>query len=135
MKPCYFYVSKWSKIEHTCDDYLQESNRDYDMWLHNLDCKLLPIIYFVGEYPYILTCKYHDGGYNLIHIHFCIWRTNIPSPVSDQVCHAVVKPQTMNHIKVGYNSTEYQMVEQRSSRKVPDTINVSSVGNTDHGSI
>ena len=38
-------------------------------------------------------------------------------------------------MKAGYNSTGYQMVEQRSSWKGPDTINVSSVGKTDHGSI
>ena len=38
-------------------------------------------------------------------------------------------------MKVGYNSTGYQMVEQRSLWKGPDTFNVSSVGNTDHGSI
>ena len=35
----------------------------------------------------------------------------------------------------GYNSTGYQMVEQQSSWKGPDTMNVSSVGNSDHGSI
>ena len=68
-------------------------------------------------------------------IHCCIWRTNITSPVSDQVLHAVAKPRTVNHMKFGYNSTGYQMVEQRSSWKGPDTINVSSVENTDHGSI
>ena len=38
-------------------------------------------------------------------------------------------------MKVGYNSTGYEMVEQQSSWKGPDTINVSIVGNTDHGSI
>ena len=38
-------------------------------------------------------------------------------------------------MKIGYNSTGYQMVEQRSSWKSPDNINVSIVGNTDHGSI
>ena len=38
-------------------------------------------------------------------------------------------------MKVRYNSTGYQMVEQQSSWKGPDTINVSSVGNTDHGYI
>ena len=62
-------------------------------------------------------------------------RTNIPSPVSDQVFYDVVKPLTVKHMKVEYNSTGYQMVEQRSSWKGPDTINVSSVGNNDHGSI
>ena len=38
-------------------------------------------------------------------------------------------------MKVGYNSTGYQMVEQRISWKYPDTTNVSSVGKTDHVSI
>ena len=41
----------------------------------------------------------------------------------------------MKHMKVGYNSTMYKMVEQRSSWKGPNTINISSVGKTYHGSI
>ena len=60
---------------------------------------------------------------------------NITSPVSDQVYHTVVKPLTVKHIKVGYNSTWYQMVEQQSLWKGPDTINVSSVGKSDHDAI
>ena len=44
-------------------DYLQESNNDYDMWIHNHDWKVLPTIYFVDGYPCVLTCKYHDGVY------------------------------------------------------------------------
>ena len=38
-------------------------------------------------------------------------------------------------MKFGYNYTGYQMVEQRSSWNGPDIINLSSVGNTDHGYI
>ena len=38
-------------------------------------------------------------------------------------------------MKVGYNYTGYQMVEQQSSWKVPDSINISSVVKTYHGSI
>ena len=38
-------------------------------------------------------------------------------------------------MEVGYNFTGYQIVEQRSSWKVPDTINISSVGYYDHCSI
>ena len=71
----------------------------------------------------------------MIHIHFCICKNNRPSPVSDQVCHAVFKTWTVNHMEVGYNSTGYQMAEHWSSWKGPDTINVSSFGKTDHGSI
>ena len=94
------------------------------MWLHNTDWKVLPTIYFVDGYPYVLTCKYHDGGYNLIQINCCRWRNNIPSPVSDKFCHTVLKLRTVKHMKVGYNSTGYRMVKQQNSRKVPDTINV-----------
>ena len=41
-------VSKLSKIEHTRDDYLWESNNDYDMWLQNPDWEVLPTISFVN---------------------------------------------------------------------------------------
>ena len=75
------------------DDYPRESNNDYDMWLHNPDWKVLPTIAFVDRYPRVLTCKDHDGGCNLIYIHFYIWRTNITSPVPDQVCQYFVKLQ------------------------------------------
>ena len=43
-------VSKLSKIKHMRDDYLRESNIEYDMWLHNSDWKVLPTIYFVDGY-------------------------------------------------------------------------------------
>ena len=105
------------------------------MWLKNPDWKVLPKIYFVDGYPRVLTWKYHYGGCNLIYIHCCRWRTNIPSTLCDQFFHNVVKPWTVKHMKVGYNSTGYQMVEQQSSWKCPDTINVSSVENTDNGYI
>ena len=80
------------------------------MWLHNPDWKVLPTISFVGGYPLILTFKDCDDGCKLIHIYCCIWRTNTPSPVSYQIFHGVVKPLTVKHMKVGYNSTEYQMI-------------------------
>ena len=105
------------------------------MWLQNPDWKVLTTIYFVDGYPCVLTCIDNDGGCNLIQIHCCIWRTNIPSPVSAQVWHAVVKTQTVKHMKVGYTSTGYHMVKQQSLWKVPDIINISSVGKIDHGSI
>ena len=94
------------------------------MWLHNPDWKVLPTISFVDGYPSVLTWKYHDGGCNLIQINCCVWISNTPSPVSDQVCHAVFKPRTVKNMKVGYNYTGYQMVEHWSLWKCPDTINV-----------
>jgi hypothetical protein len=38
-------------------------------------------------------------------------------------------------MKIGYNSTSYQMVEQRTSWKGPDSINVSSCGRMNHNSV
>ena len=66
-------------------------------------------IFFDG-YPHILTCKYHEGGCNFILIYCCRWRTNIPPSVYDQVCHAIVKPRTVKHMKVWYNYAGYLMV-------------------------
>ena len=97
--------------------------------------EVLPTIAFVDVYPCVLTCQYHDGVWNLIQIRFSVWGTNIPSPVSDQVFHTVVKPRTVKHMKFGYNYFRYQIVEQRSSWKSSDTIILSCVGNTDHGYI
>ena len=92
-------VSKLSKSGHTRDDYIQYYTNEYDMWIHNSYRILLPIIYFVDEYPWVLSRKDHYGGCNFIHIICCIWSTDIPSPVSDQVCHAVVRPWTLKHMK------------------------------------
>ena len=46
-----FDVSKSFKIELPRDDYLQESNNEYDMWLHNAFWKYLLTIYLVNRYP------------------------------------------------------------------------------------
>ena len=128
----YMYQNHIKYNTRTMNISENQCNNEYDMLLHNPEWKILPTIDFLDGYPRILTRKDHDGGCNFIHIYFCRWRNNIPSPVSNQICHAVVKPRTVKHMKVGYNSTGYQMAEQRSSWKVPDTINVSSVVNTDH---
>ena len=85
------------------------------MWIHNPDWKIITTISFVDGYSGVLTYTYHDGGWILIHIHCCRNRTNISSSASDQVCHSVIKTWTVKNMKVGYNSTGYQMVEQRSS--------------------
>ena len=90
-------------------------NSDCDVWLQNPDWKVFPTISLVDGYSRVLTCKYCYDRCNLIHIHYCRCRTNIPSPVSDQFWHAVVKTRTVKHMKVAYNSTGYQMVEQRIS--------------------
>ena len=128
-------ANKLSTVTHTRDDYIHNSIYNYDMWLHNKKWKVLPTIVFVDGCPKISTCKDHNKGCRLIQIHCCRWKTNLSAPISDQLCHAVVQPRTVKNMKIGYNTTGYQMVEQRSSWKGPDSINISSVGKMDHNSI
>ena len=122
-------------IDPARDDYIRKTFDDYDTWLHNPNWRVAPTIVMKNGIPYVLTCKDHNGGSSYLHVHCLRWKTNISSHLSDQLCHAVVKPRTVKTMKVGYNSTSYQMVEQRSSWKGPDTINVTTCGRSDHGSI
>ena len=124
-----------SKIESACDDYIQENRKDYNKWLENIAWRVLPTIVMKDGTPMVLTCKDHCGGTLLFHLHCPRSQTNLSAPLSDQVCHAVVKPCTVKTMKIGYNSTSYQMVEQRTSWKGPDSINVSSCGCMDHNSV
>lgn len=128
-------VEKIELVDSARDDYIRDSIDEYDEWLHNDSWKVRPTIVFSDGTPVILSCKDHNGGSKLHHIHCCRWRTNLAAPLPDQLCHAVIKPRTVKNMKVKYNSIGYQMVEQRSSWKGPDTINVSSVGRTDHNSV
>ena len=58
----------------------------------NPDWKVLPKNNFVGGNPRVFKYKDHDGGCNLIQIHYCKYSTNILSPDPDKVSHTVVKP-------------------------------------------
>ena len=44
------------------NEYIRESNNEYDMWLQNPDWKLSQKNSFVDRYPCVLTRKDHDGG-------------------------------------------------------------------------
>ena len=127
--------SDLSFVEPSRDDYFRNSSDGYDMWLYNPEWKVFPSIAFFNGSPYILSCKDHNGGCKQLQVHCCRWKCNISSALSDQICHAVVKSRTVKHTKVGYNTIGYQMVEQRFSWKGPDSINISSIGKTDHNSI
>jgi hypothetical protein len=119
-------------VEPSRDDYLRDSAIDYDNWLLNPKWKVSPSIAFVDGTPYILSCKSHNGGCKHLHIHCCRWENNLPSALSDQLCHAVIQPRTVKNTQVCYNTIGYQMVEQRYSWKGPDSINISTVGKTNH---
>ena len=134
----YLHVSdlnKFSKVIAARDDYIRDKIEDYDNLLLNPKWKVLPTIAFIDGNPRVFTCKDHNDGNIKFHLHCCRWKTNFPAPLSDQLCHAVMKPRTTRNMKIAYNSTGYQMVEQRVSFKGPDSINVCTVDKTDHNSI
>ena len=124
-----------TKIEPARDDFIRENKSDYDKWLENIAWRVLPTIVMKDGTPMVLTCKDHCDGSSHFHLHCPRTPTNISAHLSDQLCHAVVKPRTVKTMKIGYNSTSYQMVEQRTSWKGPDSINVSSCGRMNHNSV
>ena len=123
---------KLSTVESSRNDFLRE---EHATWLFNPKWRVTPSIAFVNNEPVFLTCKSHDNGTKKLHVHCCRWENNLSSLLSDQLCHAVVNPRTVKNTQVGYNSITYQMVEQRFSWNGPDTINISSVGKTNHNSL
>ena len=124
-----------TKIEPTRDDFIRESKSDNYKWLENTAWRILPTIVMKDGTPMVLTCKDHRDGFSHFHLHCPRTPTNISSHLSNQLCHTVVKPRAVKTIKIGYNSTSYQMVEQRTSWKGPDSINVSSCGRMNHNSV
>ena len=128
-------ANELATIDPARDDFIRDKFEDYDLWLYNPNWRILPSTSFKDGHPQIMTCHDHNNGCNLHYLHCCRWRNNLPSPMADQLCHAVVKPRTVKNVRAGYSSIGYQMVEQRTSFKGPDSINVTNVGRTDHNSI
>ena len=124
-----------AKVDPARDDFCRDSYFDYNVWLWNPKWRVLPTIVMIENTPYVLTCNDHNGGDTLLQVHCCRWKSNLPAPISDQLCHAVMKSRTVKNVKAGYSSIGYQMVEQRMSFKGPDSINIRSVGRTDHNSV
>ena len=61
-----------------------------------------------------MTCKDHDSGCKKCMIHPPRQPHHIlPSKYADQICHAVIKPQTITVSKAQKYSNTYQMFEQR----------------------
>ena len=89
---------------------------DYDAWLFNPKWKNVPSIVFKNDTPLILTCKDHEKGCNNLHIYCCRWKYNLLSASSDQLCHTVEQPQTVNNTQVGYNSIGYQVMLMERNR-------------------
>ena len=112
------------------EDYIRDSNSDYDDLLFNTSWKVLPSISFVsGKGPCVLTCREHDGGTKKLYIHPPRQPHHIiPSHKGDQLCHAVIKPRLIRPMVASKFNITYQMHEQRGSFQGIDTCDITNFG-------
>ena len=104
------------------DDYAHD-DKDQDCLLLNPNWKVKPSIAFVnGIGPVVLTCSDHNKGNTSLMIHPCRQPSHIlPAELSDQLCHAVIKPRCIKPMKASQYSTSFQMHEQRGTFNGIDT--------------
>ena len=73
----------------------------------------------------VMVCKNHHLGSTKLYVHTLRQPNHIlPSKYSDQIYHAVIKPQTIKQMKAQKYSNNFQMQEQRGSFNGIDTCNV-----------
>ena len=112
------------KVNSSRDDYIRESQEEYDVLLLNPSWKVLPSIAFIeGKGPHVMTCREHDDGTTKSYIHPPRQPHHIiPRQMGDQLCHAVIKPRLIKPVKYGLKNNIYSMHEQRGSYQGVDTI-------------
>ena len=120
--------TKVSLVVSVCDDYIRDSS--YDSLLLNPKWIVKPSVSFVlDKSPMVLTCRNHDGGTKLqyLHIprhpHYCL-----PTKISDQLSHAVIKPRILKQMRASSYSNTYQMIAQNGSFQGIDTCDVTDFG-------
>ena len=118
------------KVYSTRDDYVRDSDEDYEDLLLNPAWKVLPSLAYVeGKGPEVLTCREHNKGTNKQYVHTPRQPYHIiPSEKGDQLCHAVVKTRLIKPMRAAKYSNIYQMHEQRGSFQGIDTCDVTDFG-------
>ena len=121
----------------TRDDYVRDSDDDYEDLLLNPAWKVLPSLAYVeGKGPEVLTCREHNKGTNKQYVHTPRQPYHIiPSEKGDQLCHAVVKTRLIKPMRAAKYSNIYQMHEQRGSFQGIDTCDVTDFGDFSFTSI
>ena len=110
------------------EDFIEFKNKKESMWLFNEDWKVLPSICFIQGVPRVLTCRDHNGGSKLFHIHGCRQPNHsLASLKPDQLCHGVLKTRTIKPMQKRIYSNAYQMHEQRGSFNGIDTCNLTNM--------
>ena len=96
----------------------------------NPKCKIIPSIAFMKDRgPVVITCYAYNGGKVKFMINPCLWKHNLPSRRSDQLCQAVIQPRISKPVKSSKCFTRYQVFHQSETFNIIDTCSVTSYGN------
>ena len=101
-------TEEYRKVYPNRDNYLRKDSSDYDKWLMNPDCSVLPCMTFVEDKgPLIETCRKHNSGYNKDHLHLPHQPHKIlASDKGNQLFHAVIETRTIKPMKANkYSNT------------------------------
>ena len=114
------------------NDFFCHGNNKYDCWLFNPSWKVQPCLTILDKnFKYnFLTCSDHNNGSKsyiinpprnpMVHI--------LPTPTSDQLCHAVIQSRTIKPMKTTQYSTQFQMHKQRGTFCGIDTCSLTNFG-------
>ena len=119
-------IDRMKFVNYCRDDYIRFDG-SYDCWLLNKDDWTVKpsICYVEGKGMQFMVCKEHHQGNCLVYIHPLRQPHHIlPCKYSDQICHAVIKPQTITQKKAQKYSNSFQMHEQRENFNGIDTCNI-----------
>ena len=117
-------------IKYCRGDFIRFDN-DYDYWILNKEWVVKPSLCLMDGYGMqVMVCKNHHRGSTKLYVHtLCQPNHILPCKYSDQMCHAVIKPQTIKQMKAQKYSNTFQMQEQRGSFNGIDTCNVTQYRN------
>lgn len=116
----------FDKVVSAREDFFRESHNEYDKLLLNPKWTVKPSVGIIDGTPCFLCCRFHNGGTKKLMVHLCRWEHCLPPPLSDQLCQAVVQPNSLKPMRAATFSHRYQMYQQRFSMKGVESINVST---------
>ncbi len=97
-------------------DFIRDSLEEYECLLMNPLWRPLPsLVWLPCIGPVFATCRNHNKGTEKKYFHVPRFPEYpaIPTPKSDQLSHAVLKPRTLRRMRWSAFNTSYETVEMR----------------------
>ena len=118
--------SKCDRIKYCRDDYLARATDTF--LLENKEWPIMPtVVYFIGEGPVLLTCRFHNGGSRKKYVHVPVSPVGtLSSGASDQVAAAIIVPRTISKARAKEYNHSFQMSLLRGQYDGVDTYFLSN---------